>query len=246
MPPLLIVVTIIMLIWFIYPAYTNGTDGFKEERAKLADGQSKLDTIKTKASNIDLLYSQLQTDKDNHDVILSYLPEEAKEEDIINSLSSVAGNTGVVPMTISVSKSTVAVDPTSPAAVVPDTTGNPAGSSSASLMEADASCSVTGNYDQIKSFLDAAYRLERFDKVVSLDIKKSADASGKSTGALEADVVLAFDFLKKSPTAANVDDPVFSSSSFNMKIAQDIKNRNNVGMPILNVDQSGRGNPFSL
>jgi len=249
MPPLLIVATIIMLIWFIYPAYTNGTDGLKEERAKLADGQSKLDAIKTKASNIDLLYSQLQTDKDNHDVILSYIPEEAKEEDIINSLSSVAGSAGVAPTIISVSKSTVIVDPSLLApATASDVAENPASSadSSAATMEAKVNCSVMGSYDQIKSFLDEAYHLERFNKVVSLDIKKAVDASGKNTGALEADVVLAFDFIGKSSSVANVDDPVFSNNSFSMKIAQDIKNRNNVEIPILNIDQSGRSNPFSL
>ena len=244
LPPLLILIIIVMLIWFVYPAYTNGADGFKEQRSKLADEQNKLATIKSKASNIDRLYVQLQTDKVDYNTILSYIPEQPQEENIINSLSLIANNVGVFPKNISVAKNRPVVNITSSAASEAGTADTTDGSVGA--MELDAACSVMGDYDQIKSFLNAAYRLERFNRVTSLDIKKVESPEGKDTGNLEADAVLTFDFIKRLSNAADVNNPVFSNISFNMKTAQDIKNRNGVPLPTLNVDQSGRANPFSL
>jgi hypothetical protein len=41
-----------------------------------------------------------------------------------------------------------------------------------------------------------------------------------------------------------MENPIFSMSSFDMKVASEIRNKNNVGVSVPNIDQIGRSNPF--
>ena len=38
--PLLIVMTVILIIWFVYPAYSNGSDGLKDQ-LQILDKENK-------------------------------------------------------------------------------------------------------------------------------------------------------------------------------------------------------------
>jgi Tfp pilus assembly protein PilO len=252
--PLLIVSIIFVIIWLVYPAYTNGVDGFKEQRAKLAKEQTKLAGISEKSINIDNLRSQLQSDSENRGAIFSYIPEDAKEEEIINSLNSLATDAGVLPINISVEKSKAVV---AEVATMEGTTGTTAPTTDVSgmaidpslpvipkavPMETDAKYSVVGSYEQIKTLLGKLYRLGRVNGINSLIIEKAG--KDKETGnALQAEFVLNFDYLKK-PIVIDMENPIFSMSSFDMKVASEIRNKNNVGVSVPNIDQIGRSNPF--
>ena len=247
--PLLIIVTIVLCIWLVYPAYTNGVDGFKEKRAVLAEEQQKLATISNKMDNASKLSSQLASDKESSDILFAFVPEQSKEEEIIDNLNFLANSEGLNIEQLSVGlPTTPVVAPAAAPAEVPATGAatpeTPVATPPPAASEMTVSYSVTGSYSKIKDILSKVYGFERFDKVASLDIQSNSTTEKSSGDNLRANMALTFNFLKKSTAAVSVDDPVFSISSFDSKIIASIKERKQASILKLNVEQSGRANPF--
>jgi Tfp pilus assembly protein PilO len=247
--PLLIVSIIALLIWLVYPAYSNGVDGAKEKQAEYNQEKQTLDTVSQKTTNLDSLSTALTNDvnKPKQDVLFKFIPASLKEEDVINNLSYLASGAGLSILNIAVAQPDKASIPTSglvdssgqpipvsaqaPAAVLPDTV--------------KVNFSVTGSYDQIKDALNKIYALERYNSVSSLSIGEAASGSGSASGnSLQASAVLEFALYKKSAVPADPLSPVFDSGNFDWATIQSITDSKSIDVLGLNVDSSGRENPF--
>jgi len=261
MAPLLITLMIILVIWYIYPAYTDGSGGIKEQRVELERERGKLAVLGKKIENSQKLSTQIIKDEESRNILFTYLPEKNKEEEIIDNLNFLASSEeGLSVQEISVAqpeKKSVAVSSPSESALPDSAPGMEAAGMPGMGMEAvqakpeaeyfTVSLAVAGEYGKIKSFLDKVYRLKRFNRVLSLDIGKpqeSGEETSVSPDALEAGAVLEFSVYGKEKQAVDAENKIFSEGVFTMNIIQKVKDRTNTDMLKLNAEQQGKGNPF--
>lgn len=255
LPPLIIVICIGLMVWLVYPAYTNGIDGWKERRDQLNTQKSNLADAQQKAENVSKMVAQLEGDKASKDTIATFVPDQLREEEIMDNLNFIASNEGLSVVKLSITPESVIKQELN----LVDASGNSvtdhANSSDNSgentnikSKNYDVALTVVGNYDKIKNTLDKIYRLKRYNSVKTLDISESkAQGSEKNTAPtdnLEAEMVLTFSYLKKFNQAVNMNNSVFSQPNFDMKIAQDIRDKKSVDVLKMNIDQAGRNNPF--
>ncbi|MDQ1284265.1 MAG: hypothetical protein QG620_613 [Patescibacteria group bacterium] len=252
--PLLIVLMIVLAIWYIYPTYTDGLEGIKEKRVELKKEQDKLADLGRKIENSQKLSTQLARDEESRNVLFTYLPEKNKEEEIIDNLNFlISSDGGLLAREISVAQpekkaavASLSVEDESGAAG----TGLPGSEKVQAKPEAEyftVNLTVSGEYDRIKSFFEKIYRLKRFNQLVSLSVGKPEESSEEGAGsssALEASAVLEFSVYKKDKLAVDADNKIFSGGVFTMNVIQKVKDRANMEILKLNVEQQGKSNPF--
>lgn len=252
--PSLVVIIIVLMIWVVYPAYSNGLDGLKEELKELEVEKEKLADISSKIENVSSLSSQIEADSEEKSVLFKYLPESAKEEEIIDNLNYLSGKedvsvydlgvsrvktTEVIPGTITLGEAEGLIPPVSdfPASGLPEVPWP-----TASKLEVNIS--VTGKYDSIKNMLNKIYGLGRFNQVSNIEIKKSTETDKGMGDNLEFSAVLSFNFLKKVSNLSNLSNAIFSSKSFDTQIISDIENQKSTDILNLEVGPTGKSNPF--
>lgn len=250
--PLLIVSMVALLIWIIYPAYTNGVDGVKEKRAEYEKEKGTLNIISQKTANMESLYASLaaESNKPKEDTLMKYVPDSIKEEEVINNLNYLITNEGLSVTNLSVAQPAkkeempvLPVEPTGDSAEATDEAAEQIVPAVPDMFKVNFS--AVGSYDKIKSLIDKIYKLERFNGVTTLSIDKLTDQSGASDGNnLQAVGVLEFALFGKTANPANPQNPVFAKSNFNWAVVDKINSSKNVNATKLNVDSSSRANPF--
>jgi hypothetical protein len=208
------------------------------------------------------MISQLESNKIDQDTIMTFIPDAVKEEELIDNLNFIAGNEG-----LSVVNLSVAAAPVVQEEAATDISGNPVvegvvvdGSDPTAPIENtvvkakgyEVELSVVGGYEKIKNTLDKIYKLKRYNSVKSLTIganeeEGSEDGKAKAPSGddLKADMVLNFNMLRKYSGTVSMNNPIFSQSSFDMKVAADVRNKKSVDILKMNIDQAGRANPFT-
>lgn len=252
--PLLLIIIVALLVWLVYPEYTNGVDGVKEKRQEYAKAKETFATISQKEANLMSLSSSLTDsgNKSKKDILYNYLPDGIKEEDIINNLNYIASDLGLSVSDLSVNQPDKKELPVSETVSLSGQPNPPAETLSATPTadKFKVDFSMIGSYDKIKSALAKVYKLERFNKILTLTISHiqntetgTAELSGDN---LQAAAVIEFDVLKKSNMAADPQNPAFDKNAFSWNTIQKITDSKNVNMLELKVDGSGRSNPFAL
>lgn len=254
--PLLAVVSMALVVWLVYPAITNGTDGIWEKYKTYKQEKEKAVQLAMKIQNVQKLSEQLASSTEEKDVLFKFLPEKMKEEEIIDNLNFLAGNGAVAVANLSVSqpKAEVAVQDQVITLNQANSLSNqelpgenqPEGMAilpEPKPREFDVNFTVMGEYDKVKGILEKVNALERSNGVKTLVIKKlvSDDASAK---VLQADMVLGFNFLKQREILPNAESSAFNLGQFDMKVISDIKNSKSTDVLQLKVDQTGKVNPF--
>jgi len=248
--PLLIVSCIAIMVWFVYPSYTNGVDGVKEQRQILATEKKKKTEAQEKAGNVSRMMAQLESNKTDQATVMNFVPENLKEEEIIDNLNFIASNEGLSVVELSVKPRIIMTQ-----SDTVDVQGNPIvdanqiQSATVKPKEYDVDFSVVGNYEKIKNVFEKIYKLGRYNVVESLEIKKqeTQESQGKKnepSDNLVANAHLKFNIVRKSDRVVNINDAVFSETGFNFEVAQMIKNKKNIEILKMSIDQSGRNNPF--
>lgn len=258
--PLLVVIIIFLMIWMVYPAYTNGIDGVVEKRAAYQAEKKKADKIISQSQNMEKIYADIQANSSKRDVLVKYVPDNMKEEEIIDNLNYLAGNEGLSIINLSVDQPEKLLnqeDPDEAATKMMEETasvsGQTKGTTDHMIYKPKANnfkvnLSVSGSYDKIKNLMEKIYKLERFNKIVSLEIAPP-EATGESAppaNTLEAAAIISFNFLKKSTQVVSPEEPVFSQGTFSMKIADDIASQKVTQILKLDAIPSERSNPFAL
>ncbi|MDR3559522.1 MAG: hypothetical protein P4L62_01530 [Candidatus Pacebacteria bacterium] len=242
--PLTIVIAIALLIWYVYPAFSNGSDGMLDKYGQLKKENAQLTDLEGKSSNVDGLASQLDSNPGDKTTMMEFIPDQIEEEQVVDNLNYLASSNGLAVLNISISQ------PTIPTATTPDSSGDaaaPADSSESAPVATDFSVkySVFGTYDQVKGLLGKLNSFGRYNDVSSLDIEKqtSQQDSSAATDSLKADLVLNFNYFK--PVALSSDtSQVFLSSKLDTSVIDQIKSSQNVPVLHLSVGQMGKSNPF--
>ncbi|NTU67192.1 MAG: hypothetical protein HGB08_04720 [Candidatus Moranbacteria bacterium] len=269
--PLSVAFIIIFLIWYIYPVYTSPVDGsgIVEKTRELANKKEKISEIDKRAQNAASLASVLSSDKASSDLVFEYIPGSAKEEEIINGINSLASSNSLLVYNLSLNEEDISdsskTAEDSSAGIIADGTVSQSQAMATDLTmmmsgetlssppsKADkrvisAKVSLIGDYGSMKNVLASLYRLNRFNQLDSISIKPLVDQENNVTGSLKADLIINFDYIKKSSsfTDGDIDNPVFLSGSFDSKAIDSIKSIRNNPIGQITGGQPGKDNPFA-
>jgi Tfp pilus assembly protein PilO len=250
MAPLMIVISTILLIWFVYPAFTSPLDksGVKEKYAEMSKRKEQLKNIGQKTNTIKELAQELNSSEmsSSRDTVMKFMPASMKEYEIIDNLNYLVLKEGLLGTNISISQ---------PANETASSSNSPAASSNSGSDFTETgeiapkattflvNFSVQGSYDKIKNVLERICGLERFNKINSLKIQPAVE--NKTTGNLNAVSMLEFAYFKESGTFNSIDDSVFSKTSFDLAVVNDIKKiKNTPLLPDLQINEKGKTSPF--
>ncbi len=258
--PSLIIITITMLIWLVYPAYTNGIDGVKEKRQKLADQRNLMNRLDSNVGNVEKLTADLGANSIDNAVVFSYLPENKEEEKIIDNLNSLAKDSTLSVLNISVVEpkvlDVIATTETGLSAVpLPGLNPNanaqtltPAETTKADLRKLSVTLSVIGDYSNIKSLLGKIQRLKRFNKISTLEIKTLLKEDQSISDSLQANATLEFDYLNMPSQLmkGDINNAVFANGVFDKQVMAEIKNSRSINVNNVSPGQKGGNNPFVI
>lgn len=248
--PSLIVIMITLIIWTVYPAYTNGVDGVKEKYQKVKNQKNLMVGLDYRISNAQKLIADLDVNVSSNEVVFDYISREKEDEKIIDNLDLLARDSSLFVTNISVSeiKNEVVPDQT----ITPVSEANPA----VSLQPAVAfrtmpnkirvDFSVVGNYENIKILLEKVQKLKRFSNISDLEIKIQIKEDQSLSESLLADMTLEFNYLKEPSKLADgdIENSIFSSGVFSKEVIEKIKNSRSIGVNNVSPGQKGIANPF--
>lgn len=257
--PSIVVLIIVLGIWFVYPAYSNGTNGLMDNYSKLKAERQKLESIKGKSGNANELAAQLDSMGTEKDILYEFIPAKIKESEIVNNLNKMAADSGLLIYGLSVGRPSLEVA----SIAAPQTLGSTSIDATISVNKAvsvlpkaknfEASMQISGSYDQVKTFMDKLSNFARYNKITSFYVKKGDAASGgsndtnvnASTDLLIVDLKAEFNLLNEAKISnSNVSDSVFSSSNMDTKIVSEIKSAR-TGLAVgVDTGQKGKSNPF--
>lgn len=236
--PSLVVATLVLLIWFVYPAYTNPpiadpsiptggimsgkNDGVKERYEALQAEEKKLSTVDERMSHAKSLSADIAANNDKKEALYAFIPDSSKEEELIDMINYIAGKEGLSVINISVipAKEDAVLSGAAAAASSPD----PQAVSPVTAKDVEVDLVVMGGYEQIKNVVGRIYLLKRFNKLTNLSIVPAANVDGNQDGnTLQMNITLLFDMLKKSSSLVSAENPVFTNAKFNMAVINNIQ-----------------------
>jgi len=248
--PGIIALIVVLGIWFIYPAYSNGTDGVMDHYKQLKAEKQKLDSIKGKSGNANSLSSQLDSLGSDKEALYEFVPTNIKESEIVNNLNKMAADSGLLIFGLTVGRPSLSVA----SMEAPQKPGiNPSIPVLPKAKTFSADMQISGSYDQVKTFLNKVDNFARYEAIASLNLKKGSSVSGQagagapdpSMDILAADLKITFNMLDKAKLSGdNVNDAVFSSSSLNTDIISQIKSSRSELAVGVDTGQKGKANPF--
>lgn len=248
--PLIAVLIVYMIILHVIPAYF-GAAGISATKEDLQKINAKVADIESKRANAAELASALNYNANQQIIIRRYLPEEKRDEEVINSLSSMASDNDVSISSVTVGADliapaideAVAVAPVKPVAVSANTVTDMVDVPSEKLLQKfDVKVKTVGSYENIKELILDLTKLERFNEITSLKIT----AVPENEELFIADMSIAFNYVRKLTSVFNVDKKIFADKNFDMNIVADIENTTSAEVSPVTVGDLGRTNPFAL
>ncbi|MDO8240738.1 MAG: hypothetical protein Q7T51_02045 [Candidatus Moranbacteria bacterium] len=237
--PVIMLYGLYLVIWVIIPAYA-GQNGVNSAKDNLVKAEARLVDINMKGENAVKLANDLNYNSDQQTVLRQYLPDAKQDEEVINSLNSIASSADL--LIASISTKDVLKDAKIKNAEVVD--GMLDAPSTESLVDNfKVEIEIAGDYGEIKKFILLLSALKRFNNISALEIKRDANADDDT---LMAKVIVTFNYLNKITSVANVDRKIFADGKFDMNVVEDIKNKTSVDMSKVDAGSLGRSNPFVL
>ncbi|MDO9231366.1 MAG: hypothetical protein Q7U36_02675 [bacterium] len=243
--PLLIIAIATFSIWLVYPTYSNGADGVKENYAKLKSEQKKLIELQNKSENVNSLSAQFSSLLEK-DALYAFVPKNAKEEEIINSLSSLSSASGLLLFDSKINQPNKDKSIESSEELQ---TVNKEEKSLPEIQNFKVEMKLAGSYDKIKDFLINVGKFSRSNNFDILEISRnvSNEVETVSSDVLSVNIALDFNVLKEAKlNESNIGSSIFSNPKLESKIITEIKNQRNANIFQLNVDPKGKSNLFQM
>lgn len=240
--PLLILIIVVLSIWLVYPVYSNGTNGIRENYTKLKSEQAKLIELQGKRKNADDLSAQFSTLLEK-DVLYAFIPEEMKEEEIINSLGSLSSASGLLLFDSTIGQ------PLREKSIEEFQTIDETKNFLPEIKNFKVEMKLSGSYEKIKDFLNSLGKFSRNNNFSTLEISRnvSSDTETASSDVLLINASVDFNVLKEAKlNEANISSSIFTNSKLETKVISDIKNQKNASNFQLNVEQKGKNNLFQM
>ncbi len=258
--PFLIVIIITIIIWYIYPAYTNGFDGVREKRAKLLIQESLAKNLENTINNAELLKADLVANYLENGAVFSYIPSNKEEEKIIENLNSLSKDSTLSVLNISVSEAkeeavaavveavTAGLSANPIPGLAPDAPVQAPITPKAESRKLEVKLSVIGDYGNIKILIDKIQKLKRFNALSTLEIKTFSKEDQSISESLQANITLEFNYLKelKRLVDGDINNPVFATGVFNKQVVGKIKSSRSINVNNVSPGQKSGNNPFII
>jgi|GEM_PF-1178202 len=264
--PLFIVGILWLIIWVIVPKYNEMNVKSKD----LAVVETKLADLRDKNAKVDSLAQYVAANPDELDVVMKYLPDKSKEEELLVTLIDSAQKEGVLLSSLKIPKgfepaqevlagesANGVMDPGIYPGKNPAVQGGPAPEALQKINQVKvsnmpATLEVVGSYEKIKSFLLRLSKLKRFNDVTSVGISKGeaedkeAAGDNSANNLLKVSIALTFNYLAKGNSGESYPDVSFSNMGDQFQYLETIdqiklKTAEIIGVT---VDNAGRANPF--
>lgn len=257
--PLVLVASLAFMIWLVYPAYSD----MRIQQGELKKQNSQVADLEGKDQKVKELTSVLNGNVEKQAIVIKFLPSSQKEEEIIKSLNEIASQEGVSVSGISVSEPKTE---TAPLEIVPPTSYVPSASSVSAVdngtdqllasnpaparsktIKFETELNLYGSYDKIKNVINKIYNLNRSNQVTNLTISHSGGGGEKEIADnLQADLTLEFSYLEmgKIESVVDMNNKILASGKFDMAVADEIQRIKNTDVSSVNLDSSGKTNPF--
>lgn len=245
--PSLVIVTLVLAIGFIRPAFADlGT-----KQAELEAAAARLEAARVAVGNIDALGASLDSRSDTEAFAKQYLPEKMDQDRPMDALNFLASQSGV---TLSDMEFT---DVKRVEAVPVDMTLDPAAAAEAAAFAEPVpdtyvvSVTVRGSYENIKAFFTRVSRMDRLHDASSFGIEVDetraqnpdgtvADPTSDLIGTFTAN----FPYFAGRPAVAVVSAPLFQQAEIDFAPITAAIEKSSETIPSLERPQSGRSNPF--
>jgi len=263
--PSAIIISIVIIIWNVWPTWFNQDldDSIATLKLNIKTEQAEVNKIKERKQNVTKLTNELQSDSGNKDLVFNYYPIIRKEEDVINKINHVAFGAGVFLTEIGVEygktdkKNTLekilAISAKKENTNITDAekallTGTKV-EKTPSFVTADIN--VYGDYAQIKNFLYSLYATGLLNNVQSFDIHKGEDANAgeeeASSNKLNANIKISFGYISKKKDKAIdlINESLFASGNFNFDELNEKRDLMSEKYPNSEIGERGIINPFA-
>lgn len=230
--PVALLFTMILLIWFVYPAFSNGTDGVLDKYHQLSQEKEKLQEANAKSDKVADLWEQLNSHSAEKDILTKYIPEQSKEEEVIDNLNFMASSSGLSVFDLSVSSESnakaIATDKEEPLLAKPK--------------NITATFSFLGKYEAIKDVLAKLRDYERYNSFHTAKISTLGNGEGADPEFLQADLEVSFNYMPQKALRSVEEISLESGLDFNS--IDEIKNQKSVDVLTMPSFQKGKSNPF--
>lgn len=252
--PTFIILALILSIGFIKPDY----EALLQARASLKEKQDQVARIDATKENIHSLNQALDEKTAVEEFVVRYYPEAMDQERAIDSFNFMATQSGLVIDSMEM-KEVVSAKKEESFGVGGPLTSVPGG-------EVDAPAEVVplyrppmpssfvaqvrakGDYENIKNFLHRLSRMDRMNALVTLSVdvdeKEKKEGESEVSGQLIGTFEARFDYVKNKTGQNALGVPIFGSNTLEIQKLEEEIAWASSAVPILQVDQSGRSNPF--
>jgi Tfp pilus assembly protein PilO len=256
--PAIIVITIVLCIWMVYPAYTDGVNGVKEKYQKLKEQTRLSDNLDKQIGNVGKLSASLKANTSRNSVVFGYIPQDKEEEKIIESLNLLAKDSGLSVLNISVFEMKNEVDPNlniATPAVAPALSGatsdaftQPIAATIVTPRKIKTDLVVLGDYGGVKVLVEKIQKMNRFNKFSALEIRTLLKEDQTVSESLSVKMTLEFNYLKELDKLAeqDIDNPIFSTGAFDMQVIDNISKNKSIEVKNVLPGQKGTANPFLM
>jgi predicted DNA binding CopG/RHH family protein len=236
--PLFLVISIILVIWLVYPAYID----LKLKNKELSEVKNKVSDMDLKLQKTIKLMSTLNENTEEQRIIYDFLPDSQKEEDVIDSLNNIASSEGVSIAALSVERPKVSLK--SIQTTEENSLGNKGFTPSAKIKNFEVSFKILGNYEKIKNVIKKINQAKRFNEINYFAIAKN-NGQEASSELLSLNLIMNFNYLEKIKSVSLVDNKIFSSGKFNTAtLLEDLAKYRAGYVSRLTVGETGKSNPF--
>ncbi len=241
--PTLFLLIVILCVWLVYPAYSNGANGLKEKNMQLKKEQNKLKNIQNKNIYVKKIADKISSSMQDIDILYKFIPFRIKGEEIEDNLNYLASSAGL---------SVLSINLVNNAKNIENKNENFKNSSLASLV--DISMNVSGDYEALKKFIDSINRFRRYNNIKTLIITRNKNIQNNNENetnninnniVLNAKLNIEFIFLTKNKlTNADINNPIFSNNKLDMSVINQIKKEKNTNVIPVSIGGVGKTNPF--
>ncbi len=242
--PIIIILTIVLLIWFVHPQYSNGVNGVKDEYTQLKQYQEKILSIDNMQKKANEISAQIDLVSLKKAILYRFIPEKIGEEKLIDNLNMLASvyHLGVFDIVVKPLKVNNLVQINSRKQTLFPIS-----------RKVEVHMKLSGSYSSIKQFFNDLRQLDRYNDVATLKLSKEVNVKSaanaqpdKSTNrVILAEMAIDFDVLKKLQLSDNsFSKTVLPSGKIGTQVISDISQSIKTFPWKLKVSDKGKTNPF--
>ncbi len=242
--PIITILIIILLIWFVHPQYSNGVNGVKDEYAQLKQYREKIlsiDNMQKKANEISVQINSVSPEKA---ILYRFIPEKIREEKIIDNLNMLAStyHLGVFDIVVKPLKiNNLAQSITKKQTLFPIS------------QKVEVHMKLSGSYNSIKQFFNDLSQLDRYNDVATLKLSKEVSTKSTTNNQIDqsitkiilAEIIIDFNVLDKLQLSdSSFNKTVLPTGNLGTQVISEISQGIKAFSWRLKVNKKGKANPF--